>query len=218
MMENGLIISSYASARVEARGGTNVYAGGITGYIRTLSAGGGAIMACYAWAQVKADGPSSNVAGGITGYTLNFGGAPNVNTSYARGTVEAVTTGTSKYAGGIAGLNEGSIEYCIALNDSISSSTSHDVHGIAGTQTGSATYVSNYAASDIQFSRAGSSTNSGLIGDTTYTRAGFAGQANQGNYDSAWNFSAAGDWKWIGGCNYPVLSWQTSPPADPASL
>jgi hypothetical protein len=31
-----------------------------------------------------------------------------------------------------------------------------------------------------------------------------------------WDF--ASDWKFIGGYDYPALSWQTTPPTDPSTL
>jgi hypothetical protein len=220
-MEKGQIISCYASAVIDAGGTADVHAGGIAGQLASTLSGQGVITACYAWVQIKADGTGTNSAGGIAGHTFNTGNiCPGISGSYARGRVEAAPA-TTAYAGGITGRNQGEIKGCIALNDRIESSASSDVHGIAGSHLANmATYPSdNYAASGITFTRAGSSTNSDLIGNVTKAHADFTGQANISNYPGGfWNFATNGDWKWISGYGYPVLAWQTTAPRDPAAL
>jgi hypothetical protein len=112
------------------------------------------------------------------------------------------------------------LSYCAALNDSIRFSTASFVEGVCGDAlTTGVTFTSNYAASDISITRSGSgSNNSNLTGDRTYTRGAFTGPPAGAVYTDAtklnWNFS--GGWKFISAYSYPVLSWQTTPPADPS--
>jgi hypothetical protein len=204
----GDITASYVSARVQGQG-TAVYAGGIAGSL----SGGASIEGCYAWAEVRGDGSLTVMAGGIAG-----GNYDTIRNCYARGTVLGENGSTLNYAGGIAGANSsGTITSCAALNDSISFSASSNVHGITGGQVSGGTYTDNYAASDIAFTRASSSTNPNFIGTATYGRADFI---NGGSFDwtALLSLDFVNDWKWLSGYPYPALAWQTTPPPDPSTL
>jgi hypothetical protein len=221
-MENGQIISCYASAVIDARGPDQAFVGGIAGQLTSTVSGQGVITACYTWVQIKADGTDTNYAGGIAGQTDSQSTTvfASISGSYARGRVEAVFA-TIESAGGIIGFHKGEIESCIALNDDIVISiASSDARGIAGTAPFSPAVLSNnYAASDIIFDRSASTPSITGLDGIPSARTNFIGQANQANYPIAfWNFAPNGDWKWISGYDYPVLAWQTTAPRDPATL
>jgi hypothetical protein len=203
---DGDISTSYASAKVQGQG-DGVYAGGVAGLLIN-----GFIERCYAWTDVSAGGTSDVFVGGIAGDNQ-----ARITMCYARGSVLGENGPADKYAGGIVGANSsGTIQFCAALNDSISFLGALDVGGIGGGERLSpGTYASNYAASDITVNSVSTTTISGLIGDTTYTRSAFEGPPAGTLYGSAyldWDFSS--DWKFISGYNYPVLYWQTVGPAD----
>jgi hypothetical protein len=200
---DGDITASYVSARVQGQGGS-VYAGGVAGRLFN-----GSIDRCYAWANVSADGTYEVSVGGIAGQNDAV-----ITKCYARGSVLGENaSGGYQGAGGIAGRITGTGEYCAALNDSVTYPLY--AHGIAGGDT-TATYTNNYAAADITFTSPWTNTTN-LDGDRTYYRVDFMGQGNQGKYTAlGWNFT--NDWKWLSGYSYPALSWQTTPPLDPATL
>jgi hypothetical protein len=217
----------YVSATVEAFGGsttTAAYAGGIAGMN-----GGGVIEHCYAWANVSASnaGGTTNVAaGGIVG---SQGASAIIRRCYALGTVTADGPTGDSYSGGISGYDvTGDITYCAALNTLIKSINSPDAHRVLGSGP---LLSDNYAANDMTVTGTSPWTSDtgpgGKDGDDTYAFADFRGQGlglTPGTvydvYYLYWDFTASGDWKFIpgSGYDYPVLSWQNSPPADPASF
>ncbi|MDR1175452.1 MAG: hypothetical protein LBK83_08300 [Treponema sp.] len=213
-IENGNVTSSYVSAQVEGEG-FYVYAGGIVGKAVSDST----IEHCYAWVIVDAEGIRDVCVGGIAGST----GAPSsplpvVTACYALGTVTGSgDTTTTKSAGGIVGSYSGIIEYCAVLNTSISFTGATDIDEVAGMadafSLGNIQY--NYTAADI----AGFPGSSGFWSGTSTPRVDFTGPAPGTVYSTAnlnWNFAAGtGDWKFISGYDYPVLSWQTTPPPAP---
>jgi hypothetical protein len=223
------ISSSYANGAVHGTGKAFVCAGGITGSLLSTASGSSDISVCYTWAFVKAEGNTTgtgtSAAGGLTGSTSNTGSVPIVDKSYALGMVEVAGNAGTRYAGGIAGENQGRIEYCAALQTNISTSpspTGLDQIAGYGTAGGVIIYTKNFSASELYLS----STNTGSGGDSSNSRAQFTGTPGVVPSSTSvyapgslnWDFSPTGDWKFISGYDYPVLPWQTSPPVDPATL
>jgi hypothetical protein len=209
----GSINKSYAAGIIESIASYISNAGGIAGSM------GGSIEHCYAWANLSAGGAEVSV-GGIAGVTHS-----TITTCYARGAVLGTNSSTGdKYAGGIAGYTDGSgaVSSCVAMNDSISFSNSIYVRGIASRKN-TMSFADNYTASGLPTSYDTSWTASpgttGLDGSTTLL-SNFEGPPAGALYGSGyldWDFAAGtGDWKFIGGYDYPVLSWQTTPPPAPA--
>jgi hypothetical protein len=217
-MWSGSISACYSSGIVDAWSfaGYEACAGGIAG-------GSNYIERCYAWTIVSAEGSGEIYAGGIAG--VNNSGT--FSQCYALGDVTVTNNGTGAcWAGGIAGKNyQGHINYCAALND-VGSNNSPDARGIAGRKQLGTTFTSNYAASDMTISYNDSSNSwtadTDLDGNNNDARANFEGPPAGTVYGSGsldWKFTpGTGDWKFIPGYAYPVLSWQTAPPADPSTL
>jgi hypothetical protein len=204
-LEDAKIETSYAAGIIHAASSASgAYAGGI--------AGDGAcyIENCYSAAEVTASASSSAYAGGFIGQLPVFG---SIRKCYALGTVSA--DGSTIYAGGIAGRSGSAIENCAALAD-IDGGTSADVGHVIGWYGGSP--ATNYAASDKAIAR-GTPGAMAIDGDTTYALSGFQGSGNQSKYETglSWGFGAD-PWTWLSGCDYPALSWQTTPPLDPSTL
>ena len=103
--------------------------GGVAGYNT------GTVQNCYSTANVTGD----RFAGGVAGYVDTYG---TVEYCYATGAI----TATYDNAGGIVGINEGTINRCVALNPSVTSAFGADRIGrVAGSDYG--TMTSNYARS-----------------------------------------------------------------------
>jgi hypothetical protein len=114
----------------------------------------------------------------------------------------------------------------------VKSFNSSDARGIAGRKESSSTFTNNYAASDMTIYYYGSTpaADTGLDGIDTYARADFEGPLSSPSpYDSGkldWNFTPGNPepdvwWKFLpasANYPYPVLSWQTEPPTDPADF
>jgi hypothetical protein len=94
------VADSYNAGSVSSVGGS-AYAGGIAG-------SGNNISASYNLGVVNSNSDTAAFAGGITGRVSSSGfygtSAQGVSASYNKGSVSAVSTGTSASAGGIAGL------------------------------------------------------------------------------------------------------------------
>jgi hypothetical protein len=215
---SGSVEGCYAVGNVKANSNTDAFAGGIIGYYS-----GDSLTNSYAYANVIADSSTASYAGGIAGKSY----LASIAKSYAMGTVKA--EGSAANAGGIAGTNanSGQLTDCMVLLDALEGVGSADVHtlfGVYGTPA-SGSYSGNKVWDGIMIVRS----------NTTYTKTGtpdfssyakdsekdiasfdasgsFQGSANQGTYTSAgWTFDA-GNWKYLPGYDYPVLSWQTAPP------
>jgi hypothetical protein len=215
--DGGMITACYVSGRVEGIGFSSVVeAGGITGNNY------GTIERCYAWTLVSAQSGGSVAVGGIAGY----GGA--FSKCYALGTVTGTGGASNSTAGGITGYayigGRSKIVNCAALNTSVELiGGSSDAHRILGDFGVATTRSDNFALSsaDMTVTPASSVSPSrtGLDGDYSAfpLLADFAGPTtvyDPGNLN--WDFGS--DWHFIPGYDYPVPSWQTSAPADPASL
>jgi hypothetical protein len=219
ILNGGRVETCYAAGRIQ---GTGVSQLATVGGIAGLSTG--TIENCYARTYVDAQTSAYfSSAGGIVGVMNGNRGGATLSGSYALGTVAAsASAAVPRYAGGIFGyINAGTsaISYCVALNENIEAAApNNSTGGIGGRDAGSSSsYTSNFAAPDISFIPGQTNTDPNLIGNVTLSRSAFAGPANQGNYPG-WTFGAGGNWKYIAGYDYPVLSWQDSPPADPATL
>ncbi|MDR2303982.1 MAG: hypothetical protein LBE10_05290 [Treponema sp.] len=209
-MFTGAIRDCYASGNVGA-GGDSVTVGGIAGRSNSIERS-------YAWTKVDAGGESEVRAGGIAGDII--GDDDLLSQCYALGTVAggAVTA----YIGGIVGYHsQEPIEYCAALNDIEGYySSGISLHGIAGYAVWTPTFRSNFSAADMRITGPSQTPDPDLDGDnTTYARAHFKGPSpgavyGPGSTSLNWNFDAGGNWKFISGYDYPVLSWQKSPPPD----
>jgi hypothetical protein len=219
---SGTIAACYAAGTIQASSWSpmTTYAGGIAG----LFSSSGGINNCYAVVAVEADGPADYL-GGIAGSSYSG----TISKSYAAGIVKG--QGSSVYAGGIAGDygNSGTIENCRVFLTILDGGASSDVHTLfAYWLPASGTQQDNGVWDGIAITR----------GETTYTKAdSFAGLILDSDKDIAlfgpaedyadpdlisdtysnWNFSGGGDWKFIPGYDFPVLSWQNSPP-DPSAV
>jgi hypothetical protein len=209
---SGSVEQCYAVGNVKANSVTDAYAGGIIGYYS-----GDSLTNSYAYANVTADGNTS-YAGGIAGKSYGA----RVAKSYAMGTVKA--EGSAANAGGIAGTNanSGQLTDCMVLLDALEGVGSADVHSLFGVYVApaSGSYSGNKVWDGIMI----------VQSNTTYTgpnftgyviepdkdiasfdpSGSFKGSANQGTY-AGWTFDA-GNWKYLSGYDFPVLSWQTAPP------
>jgi hypothetical protein len=213
---SGTIIACYAAGTVDVSSSSaDVYAGGIAG----LFSSGDGMVNCYAFTAVDANGVG-NYLGGIAG----SGYSGTISTSYAAGFVKG--QGSSVYAGGVSGGygNSGTIENCRVFLTILDGGASSDVHTLfAYWLPMSGTQQDNRVWEAIAITRGG----------TTYTKAdSFSGLSLDSDKDIAtfspaedytdsdlvsdsypgWDFGTGGDWKFISGYDFPVLSWQTSPP------
>jgi hypothetical protein len=195
------INKSYAAGVIESvASGAYSNAGGITGKSE------GTIENCYAWADVSSSSTYGETAGGIAG--TNSG---TISKCYAAGTVQSKGHDPYTVIGGITGDGSG-VSGCMALVSNLdggpSSSTSKTAHAIFASTYGTGT--GNYSRNDIIINNETNSADPGInakdgeqkpLDDfktpTLYTTAG-------------WNVT--GDWKFISGYDYPVLSWQNGPP------
>jgi hypothetical protein len=213
-LNTATIKASYAAGKINAASSSSdAYAGGIAGD------GKYAITNCYSTANVTAASAINNAyAGGIIGNLSGSG--TRVQKCYAALGTVAATGGSTQRAGGIAGYIDSSafIEYCVTLLQRVEVFSGFFAGKIAGNSSG--TYMSNYGAFDTIIS-AGGGTPTGINGDETYSIAQLSGASNESKYTDpptaglGWTFPAT--WKWLpgSGYNYPVLFWQTSPPAAP---
>jgi hypothetical protein len=218
-MENGNITGSYVTAKVSSEGFYSL-AGGLAGEFSENST----MERCYAWAIVDAQGDGVVNAGGIAGSTTTLSSPlPLISTCYALGTVTigGTASDSNKDGGGIVGSYSGIIENCAVLNISIDVAgltNADEVAGIKGAISASSYIQNNYSADDITII----STGSGYwAADASYPRTDFMGPVPGTVYGFGylnWDFTAIGDWHFISGYPYPVLSWQDSPPPDPATI
>jgi hypothetical protein len=222
--DSARIEKSYAAGKINAvsRSG-EAYAGGIAGK------GESVIEDCYAAVEVRASAPSGEAyAGGIIGLLPPYESEegfpteqpPSVTSPlrcYALGSVKA--EGNTIYAGGIAGNSGSPINKCVALAD---------VDGETGTYVGrvigkfwliafwpnTSDPGHSYAANNKDIKR-GITASEAVDGDTNLASAAFASGNEDEFTNLGWDFPNT--WNWIDGYDYPVLAWQTSPPADPAN-
>jgi hypothetical protein len=224
------INSCYVAGQVKAEGYINIYAGGIHGWDDLE----GSDM--YIYADVSATGLDSTkgraYAGGLAGSTSYYN--DGFSNAYVAGKVSARGSADNK-AGGMVGdirINSGNpiaIDNCMALLTALDGGNSPAVYtiGFKDNPSGNASGSNGKVWDAISITRGG----------ITYTRdgptyflsslpsdsqdlapfdsaAGFAGSTNQSTYTGAgWDFTAGtGDWKFISGYDFPVLSWQTLPP------
>jgi hypothetical protein len=208
---SGFIERCYAAGNVEARAVVaDARAGGIVG-----SFGYFPVSDCYAYTNVYSTSPIGSFAGGIAGH------APEIARCYAAGTVETGGSGPV-YAGGISGrvTNTGGLTDCMVLLDILDGGPSPDAHTLfGGYDIWYPTNTGNKVWDDIAITQGGTTYTSGSYTTTadydiaSFTAAAsFQGSSSQATY-AGWNFTpGTGAWKWIAGYDYPVLSWQDSPP------
>jgi hypothetical protein len=200
------ISESYAAGVIESIATTShSLAGGIAG------SSNGTIENCYAWADVSTSSPYGENAGGIAGE--NNG---TISKCYAAGTVQSKGLNPYTYIGGIAGYGGGNVGACMALVSELdggpSSSLSKEVYAIGCFYAGG-TFSGNYSRNDITYKNY---TNSGL----DFGSAGQGGEQKPPDdfksmdlYTGAlWIFNGTGDWHFVSGYDYPVLSWQDTKP------
>jgi hypothetical protein len=212
----GRISESYASGPVTAKAFQNPFAGGITGY-----QGSARVNNCYSTGNISAQTVSGSsgesIAGGIVGLNNSY----SIERSYAAGRVSAVHFGTSyARAGGVAGRDSSTISnnaaLALSLNAESGGTATAYAHRILTNSTGALT--NNYAYDSM----------AGVIDATASNQDGLDGLDKSGSelksqstYEAlGWNFTpGTGQWKMMAGYPYPVLQWQTSPPAiDPANV
>jgi hypothetical protein len=200
------IKASYVTGIVEGiTPGGNSNSGGIAG----VTGGKDLIENCYVWAAVSSGAGSKETAGGIAGTNDGV-----ISKCYASGTVQSKGTNPAVYIGGIAGYGGGTgrVGSCAALVSKLdggpSTSTSKSVRAISGYGAVSG----NYSRSSIIYNRTGSPDPG--AGNRDGRQEPLAGFKSQTLYAAAgWDFTAGtGDWKFLPGCDYPVLSWQTTAP------
>jgi hypothetical protein len=218
------IDSCYVAGQVKAEGYVAMYAGGIHGN----SGLAGSDM--YVYAEVSAAGldPSkgSAYAGGITGNSDYYD--DGFSNAYVAGKVSAGGSADNK-AGGIAGTirtrsdlpTDPAIDNCIVLLTALDGGASSNVYIIGDKDTSTTTGSSTQVWDAIAITRGSSTYKEGttnLLSNlsldpnkdmiSSFTRASTYYQASAGY--PAWDF--ANTWKLISGYDYPVLSWQTTPP------
>jgi hypothetical protein len=208
----------YAAGIIESVAATGSYSdtGGIAGRIN-----GGTIENCYAWANVSSSSTYDETAGGIAGTNDGI-----IFNCYAAGMVQSKGQNPATHVGGIAGNGSGpgTISACMALVSELdggpSTSTSRPANAIFASSYG--TLSGNYSRNDITVTRQtnGSFPSDPGINNKDGEQKLLADFTNSTLYTSAtWTFP--GVWKFLpagSGYNYPVLSWQNSPPRNPATV
>ncbi|MDR1250225.1 MAG: hypothetical protein LBK63_13105 [Treponema sp.] len=215
---SGSIERCYAVGNIESQAPV-AYAGGIVGDFGYFP-----VTDCYAYINVRSSGSTESYAGGIAGY------ASEIAKCYAEGMVKAEGSGTVVYAGGISGqvVNTGGLTNCVVILNALDGGASADVHTLfGGVYIGFANNTGNKVWDAIAIARGGTTyikdsapPFSGLALNPDKdiasfdSAADFKGSTNQSTYTGAgWDFTAeTGDWKFISGYDFPVLSWQTLPP------
>jgi hypothetical protein len=213
---SGIITACYAAGTIDVSSSSaDAYSGGIVGTFGYFP-----VTDCYAYANVRSSGSAKSSAGGIAGY------APEIAKCYATGTVKAEGSGAVVYAGGISGqvTNTGGLTNSVVILNALDGGSSADVHTLfGGVEIGFAANSGNSIWDAIAITRGGltytnNNSFSGLSLDSdkdialfgsaeNYTDPIFASDSYPG-----WDFGGGGDWKFISGYDFPVLSWQTSPP------
>jgi hypothetical protein len=228
--------SSFAGV-IEGSAVVGCQAGGIVGYILSEIE----ISACYAEGHIKAEGASSNVGGivgGAPGATIAncsawiraSSRAPNTEHTggiagliegtiakcYAMGELASKGQNPNAYVGGIVGGGylgtveiSGSMALVSALDGGPSASALKYVYAISSL----ATFNGNYARNDMTFANRPHAADPGLNNKDGQPTP-LANFTTQALYETAgWDFTAGtGAWKFVGGHDYPVLSWQTALP------
>jgi hypothetical protein len=199
----------YAAGTVKSENlGTYSYAGGIAGSAENNSH----IENCYAYTQTSSYSTYGENAGGIAGNLVG-----SISKCYAAGTVKSEGRDPYTYVGGIVGYGSNTIAYCMVMTSEIdagpTTSSSKHVHAISGD---SSTLTGNYSRNDITRRNAdsGDSLDPGS-GNKDGEAKPLADFKTAPLYSAAgWGFDTGngGDWKWINGYDYPVLSWQTAAP------
>jgi hypothetical protein len=219
MYGGGTVSACYAAGSIKAVASSSAYAGGIAGAIEDP------IENCYAYTAVDAASGAGDSCyiGGIAGDS--YGG--DVSKSYAAGFIQG--RGGSVYAGGVEGNydNAGKIEYCVVLLSALDGGASADVHTLFGYFSGYTvgTLAGNGVWNDIAITVSGTTYRDdgpnllSALTPATYEdvavftpASGYTDAASIGSAYPSWNFASGGDWKFISGYEFPVLSWQTSPP------
>jgi hypothetical protein len=212
-IEYSSIKTSYAAGVIEGIASASYSnSGGIAG---RLFDNNSVIENCYAWADVSSSSTYGETAGGIAGTSEG-----TISKCYAAGTVKSRGTNPYTKIGGIMGESSGAavINDCMALVTELDggpTTSSRSVHAICA-DTYYSTLSGNYSwygitrihTDDTDSPSFGSSYRDG----EQKTLADFQSPALYGG--AGWNFTTGtGDWKFISGYNYPVLSWQDEPPA-----
>jgi hypothetical protein len=212
---SGTITACYAAGTIDVSSSSaDAYAGGIVG-----SFGYFPVTDCYAYTNVRSSGSAKSYAGGIAGY------ASEITRCYAAGTVKAEGSGTVVYAGGISGqvVNAGGLTNCVVMLDTLDGASA-DVHTLfGGYNIWFATNTGNSIWDAIAITRGGTiytnnNSFSGLSLDFDKDIALFGPAEDYTDPDlvsdsyPGWDFGGGGDWKFISGYDFPVLSWQTAPP------
>jgi hypothetical protein len=217
---NSNINKSYVVGKIEGPAtGFQSDTGGIAGRFMD-----GTIENCYAWVDVSSSSVYNTVyssgeenVGGIAG--VNQGGT--ISKCYAMGTVKA--NGQNYiYVGGIAGKADtyAVISGCMALIEVLdggSSTYTKTVYAIGRRTSGN--FSENYSWDGISIINRDNSSNLGIADQDGEQKPSADFKSSVLYATAGWNFP--GDWKFLpagSGYPYPVLSWQTEPPADPATL
>jgi len=157
----------------------------------------GTISNCYSTGSVTGDTQVGGVVGQNT--TDSLVPAGKVSNCYSTGDV----TSSSAFSGGVAGLNQGTVENCVALNQSVSGTTSY-VGRVVG-QNSSGTLANNYANDAM------------MNGSTILTSSNNATDKNGADVtldatedETWWSTSAGVDWSdvWGGTAADEAKPWQ----------
>jgi hypothetical protein len=204
------IQNCYAAGTITSSStGSSSYSGGIAGDLGPDDL----IANCYAYANVS----SGEAAGGIAGYN---GG--NIHWSYAAGTVKATGTTTDRKVGGIMGGNSGIgvVFACMALVSELDPGPSSSLSRVANAicaEVYPGTLIGNYSRNDIKFDNNTNPPDPGAENGDGQAMPLVDFKSPASTIYTAWSFTptANASWKWLTGYDYPVLSWQTTPPVLP---
>jgi hypothetical protein len=204
------ITKSYAVGIIEGiASGDYSDSGGIVGILYNSN---DTIENCYALADVSSSSSYGETAGGIAG--TNGG---TISKCYAAGTVKSKGHDPYTYIGGIAGehSNNPLISACMALVSELDGGPSTSVRYVhAISADGSSILTGNYSMIGFTRKNYTDTENYGSTGKDGEQKALADFKSPTTLYTGAgWNFAdGTGDWKFITGYDYPVLSWQTAAP------
>ncbi|MCL2435634.1 MAG: putative Ig domain-containing protein [Lentimicrobiaceae bacterium] len=121
-------------------------AGGVVGWNQNSGSISSTVQYCYSTGLIKSNSTNgSTYTGGVVGANVNNS---TVSNCYSTGAITSNASGTS-YASGVAGVNQGSVSNCAALNSSISCTGTYLYCGrVVGYLLGSNTILSNNIAFD----------------------------------------------------------------------
>ena len=186
----GTVSNSFSRGTVALAGGSSS-AGGL------IAANRGAVSGCFSLSRVSSDyaGSTQLNLGGLIGYNISTG---TVSDCFAAGSVRAGSSAANSVAGGLVGLNFGSVARCYAAGGVRGPNLSG---GLAGSNSGSIS-DSFWNSDSITDGAGGNNGTFAAAGKTT------AEMKTQAAFTGGWDFS--GTWAITEGATYPCLAWQTA--------